>query len=105
MPWLDFVAWFFGGAFLANSIPHFVAGIMGRKFPTAVAKPPGVGLSSAPTNVIYAMVNLAIAYVLLARIGTFDFQDTVHVIVAGLGFGLGGYLVAGYFGKLFADRP
>ncbi|RYE08488.1 MAG: hypothetical protein EOP22_13145 [Hyphomicrobiales bacterium] len=104
MPWLDFIAWFFGGAFLANAIPHFVAGITGRKFPTAVAKPPGVGLSSPPTNVIYGVVNLALAYLLLVQVGSFDFQDIIHVVVAGLGFALMGVMVASYFAGRFPDH-
>ena len=99
MAWLDYISWFFGGAFLANTIPHLVAGISGRKFPTAISKPPGVGLSSAPTNAIYGLVNLALAYVLIARVGSFDFRDTTHIIVAGLGFGLMAVGVARFFSR------
>ena len=29
MRWNHYIAYFFGGAFLANAIPHFVSGIMG----------------------------------------------------------------------------
>src|SRR4051812_40794471 len=101
MTWLDYVAWFFGGVFLANTIPHLVAGISGRKFPTAISKPPGVGLSSAPTNVVYGLVNLTLAYLLLVRVGTFDFRDTGHIIIAGLGFGLMAVAVGSYFGKRY----
>ena len=104
MPWLDYIAWFFGGAFLANFVPHFVAGVSGRAFPTAISKPPGVGLSSAPTNVIYGLVNLAIAYLLLVRVGNFDIHDWVHVIVAGLGFGLMAFGVGSYFGRRSAGK-
>ena len=34
MPFLHLVAWFLGGAFLANAVPHFVMGTIGRPFPT-----------------------------------------------------------------------
>jgi hypothetical protein len=40
MPWHDVVANFFGGASLANFVPHFVAGVSGRPFPSPFAKPP-----------------------------------------------------------------
>lgn len=103
MGWLDYIAWFFGGAFLANTIPHLVAGVSGRKFPTAISKPPGVGLSSARTNAIYGLVNLAIAYLLLVRVGSFDIRDNTHIIVAGLGFAVMAVGVAAWFGKRLSD--
>jgi hypothetical protein len=30
MPWYHYISYFFGGAFLTNAIPHFVAGLMGH---------------------------------------------------------------------------
>ena len=42
--WYRFVAWFFGGAFLANTIPHLVNGISGSPFQSPFASPPGEGL-------------------------------------------------------------
>ena len=62
------LALFFGGAFLANAIPHLVKGICGDPFPTPFAKPPGKGLSSAPVNILWALFNL-IAGTVLFRIG------------------------------------
>ncbi|MDE2465506.1 MAG: hypothetical protein KGO02_17605, partial [Alphaproteobacteria bacterium] len=47
MHWLWIVSYFFGGAFLANAIPHTVSGLMGRPFQSPFAKPPGEGLSSS----------------------------------------------------------
>ena len=41
MQWYTCVAYFFGGAFAANAVPHFVAGTMGRPFQSPFAKPPG----------------------------------------------------------------
>ena len=43
MPWLPLLSYFFGGAFLANAIPHVVSGMMGRPFQSPFAKPPGQG--------------------------------------------------------------
>ncbi len=39
------IAWFFGGAFLVNAIPHLASGTMGRAFQSPFAKPRGIGLS------------------------------------------------------------
>ena len=64
MEWYQYLAVFFSGAFLANSIPHFVHGISGDKFPTPFAKPPGKGLSPAYINVLWAALNIIIGYVL-----------------------------------------
>ncbi len=43
MFWYSYVAWFFAGAFLVNSVPHVVQGISGNKFQTPFATPRGVG--------------------------------------------------------------
>lgn len=64
MQWYQYIAVFFAGAFWANAVPHFVHGISGNKFPTPFAKPPGKGLSSALTNMLWALFNIVIAYLL-----------------------------------------
>lgn len=63
--WRRALAAFGAGVFLANVIPHFVAGVTGQLFPTPFASPPGVGLSSPLVNVIWALMNLLIGYALL----------------------------------------
>jgi hypothetical protein len=68
MPWYDYIACFFAGMFLANVVPHFVHGISGDRFPTPFAKPPGKGLSSPTVNVVWALFNLAVGYILF-RVG------------------------------------
>ena len=42
--WLHYLAYFGGGAFLTNAVPHLVSGVMGRPFQSPFAKPPGEGL-------------------------------------------------------------
>jgi hypothetical protein len=64
MKWYHYIACFFAGAFLANTVPHFVQGISGTSFPTPFADPPGKGLSSPTINVLWALFNLVIGYVL-----------------------------------------
>jgi hypothetical protein len=50
--------------FLANVVPHFVHGISGDRFPTPFASPPGKGLSSPTVNVLWALLNMAVGYIL-----------------------------------------
>jgi hypothetical protein len=64
MEWYQYLAAFFSGAFLANAVPHFIKGISGDKFPTPFAKPPGKGLSSATTNVLWALLNMVVGELL-----------------------------------------
>jgi hypothetical protein len=66
--WYQYLACFFAGMFLANVVPHFVHGISGDRFPTPFAHPPGKGLSSPTVNVLWALLNLVVGY-LLSRLG------------------------------------
>lgn len=59
-----YIACFFAGIFLANVVPHFVHGVSGDRFPTPFAHPPGKGLSSPLVNVLWALLNLVIGYIL-----------------------------------------
>ena len=65
MAWYLYIASFFAGIFLANAVPHFVQGVSGNKFPSPFSKPPGKGLSSPTVNVIWALFNFLIGYLLL----------------------------------------
>lgn len=60
MPWSYYVAYFFAGAFLINSVPHLVQGICGNRFQTPFASPPAVGESPPLFNVLWGFVNLAV---------------------------------------------
>ncbi len=65
MPWYFYLLEFLGGAFLANGVPHFVQGISGAPFQSPFAKPPGVGESSAISNVLWGFGNLVAGLLLL----------------------------------------
>jgi hypothetical protein len=65
MPWYLYVASFFAGIFLANAVPHFIQGISGNKFPSPFSKPSGRGLSSPVVNVVWALFNMLVGYILL----------------------------------------
>lgn len=66
MKWYHLVACFFAGICLANAVPHYVNGISGDAFPTPFANPPGAGLSPPVVNVLWALINIAIGYVLIS---------------------------------------
>ena len=71
--------------FLANFVPHYVYGVCGDSFPTPFSKPPGKGLSSPTINVLWALLNLAIGY-LLFRVGRVspDNLASIFIFFAGI---------------------
>ena len=87
MRWFEVATYFFGGVFLANFVPHFVAGVSGRDFPSPFARPPFRGLSSPVVNVLWGMCNLTVAYALLVVLGHLELRRVADVAVAALGFG------------------
>jgi hypothetical protein len=99
MNWLHDLAYLFGGAFLANALPHYVSGVMGRPFQSPFAKPPGQGLSSSTVNVLWGFANLVIAYLLILRVGQFDLRALDQGASFGLGLLLIGVLSARLFGR------
>ena len=99
MNWIHSVSYFFGGALLANAVPHFVSGVMGRPFQSPFAKPPGKGLSSATGNVVWGFFNLVVGYLLVAYVGAFDPRATTHILALGLGALLISILSARHFGQ------
>ncbi len=85
MRWYHYLAYFFGGAFLTNAVPHLVQGMSGNPFQTPFASPPGAGLSSSVVNVLWGALNLVLGYLLVCRVGAFDLRRNRHVIVLGIG--------------------
>jgi hypothetical protein len=99
MQWTHDVSYFFGGAFLANTVPHLVSGVMGRPFQSPFATPRGEGLSSSTVNVLWGSFNLVVGYVLICRVGNFDLRSTDDVVAAGLGLLLMSLFSARHFGR------
>ena len=99
MNWLWLVAYFFGGVFAANAIPHVVAGTMGRPFQSPFAKPSGKGRSSSTVNVLWGCFNAVVAYLLVAHVGTFHPRATSHILAFGLGALLTCIFSAHHFGQ------
>jgi hypothetical protein len=99
MRWYHWVAYFFGGAALANFVPHFVAGVSGAPFQSPFASPPGEGLSSSTVNAVWGTFNLFIAYLLLVRVGKFDVRKWAHVAVFGVGWLAMAIMLSRAFGR------
>ncbi len=104
MHWYDYLAYFFGGAFLANCLPHLGNGISGHPFQSPFAKPPGVGLSSSTVNVLWGFLNLVVAYLLICRVGKFSLLDTQDVLLLGSGMLLMSVVGARGFGRFHGGR-
>jgi hypothetical protein len=104
MPWYEYVAYFFGGAFLANAVPHFSNGISGRSFPTPFAKPPGKGLSPPTVNVLWGAFNAVVGYLLVFRVGNFAVHDMGNVLIVGAGALLMGVMLSQAFGQIFSAK-
>ncbi|HWD29738.1 MAG TPA: hypothetical protein VG387_21380 [Rhizomicrobium sp.] len=106
MQWQFLLAYFFGGAFLSNAVPHFVSGVMGRPFQSPFATPRGEGLSSSTVNVVWGAFNIAVGYVLVCRVGAFDLKNDVDVAVFGAGGLVMGLFAARHFGRFHGgNRP
>jgi hypothetical protein len=88
MAWHLAVTHFFGGVFLANTLPHLVAGVCGQPLPTPFASPPFKGLSSPTVNVAWALLNLALSYLLLVQVGALEIQNGSQAALCFAGFAL-----------------
>lgn len=99
MLWLTYVAYFVGGMFLTNAIPHVVSGLTGRAFQSPFAKPPGQGLSSSTVNVLWGGFNVLVGYVLICHVGAFDLRSWADIIAAGLGAIFMALMLARTFGR------
>ena len=98
MIFLHDLAYAGGGACLANAVPHYVSGVTWRAFQSPFAKPPGQGLSSSTVNVLWGFANLAAAYGLILRVGSFDPRQTDHIASLALGALLMSVMAARLFG-------
>jgi hypothetical protein len=109
MNWLHLVSYFFGGIFLANAIPHFVSGMMGRPFQSPFAKPPGKGLSSSTVNVLWGFFNVVVGYFLVVRVGDFDLKSISDFLALAVGALLISLFSARNFGQFHGgntpERP
>ncbi len=102
--WYVILARFAAGLFLSNSVPHFVAGVMGHPFPTPFASPPGFGDSSAVTNVFWGAFNFAVGYLLVFGFGEFRLGLNLQVLALGVGGLLLSIQLAWHFGEVYHKK-
>jgi len=102
MPWYFYLLEFLSGMFLANGVPHFVHGVSGAPFQSPFAKPPGVGESSALSNVLWGFGNLVAGFVLLHYFWPWGAAGWV---VLGAGALVMSVQLALHFGKVRAGKP
>ncbi len=100
MVWLTLIELFFAGVFAANSIPHFVSGVCGRKFPSPFASPPGKGLSSSVVNMFWGLGNFIVACLLYIAARPVQFGFTFETLAILLGAVLISFQLASHFGSL-----
>jgi hypothetical protein len=96
---MNYIALFFAGAFLCNSIPHLTAGLQGMPFPTPFAKPRGVGNSSPFLNFLWGFFNIAVGIALLSNFPVVVGLNLDCVLIAAGALTLGAYLAL-HFGKV-----
>ncbi len=104
MRWYFYIAYFFGGAFLVNAIPHFVSGVCGRPFPSPFASPPGRGMSSATVNVLWGTLNAVVGYFLVCHVGQFHIHSLPDAVVTAAGGLLMALMLAHHFGSLYTGK-
>ena len=98
---MRYVAVFFAGAFLCNSLPHLACGLSGAPFPTPFAKPHGVGNSSPAVNFFWGAFNFfAGLYLLTAHPVTVGANADFLVLLAGVL--LLGWYTSVHFGRVRA---
>ena len=97
--WYHYVAYFFAGVFLANTLPHLGNGVSGHAFQSPFASPPGEGLSSSTSNVLWGFFNLVVGYLLVCRVGAFSLRRTSHVVALGAGVLVISLQLARHFGR------
>ena len=82
---MGYVAVFFAGAFLCNSLPHLARGLSGAPFPTPFARPHGVGNSSPVVNFFWGAANFFVGlYLLTAHPVTVGANPGFLVLLAGV---------------------
>lgn len=96
---MNYILLILAGALGCNGIPHTVAGLQGRPFPTPFAKPPGVGSSSPLVNFAWGSANLVLGLVLGSRRMALA-APVPGVLASAAGFVATGTYLSWHFGKV-----
>lgn len=87
------------GAFGCNGIPHTVAGLQGRPFPTPFAKPPGAGNSPPLVNFAWGSANLLLGLLIAARCMP-RAAPVPAILIGTVGFATTGAYLSRHFGEV-----
>jgi len=98
MKWYNYLAALASGFFLTNTIPHLISGMTGQEFPSPFGDPPGIGLSSPTQNVIWALINLVIGY-LLFRVSRVSSKNIISTALVFIGVAICAFMCASSFGS------
>ena len=98
---MGYVAVFFAGALLCNSLPHLACGLSGTPFPTPFAQPHGVGNSSPVVNFLWGAGNFFGGLYLLA-VHPVTVGPNVDFLVLLAGVLLLGWYTSVHFGRVRA---
>ncbi len=96
MQWYHYLAAFGSGLFSLNTLPHFIKGICGDRFPTPFSNPSGKGLSSPLVNLSWSFFNLFLA-VLLFRVGRVSAAGSLPVALWFAGLAMLAYFSSWHF--------
>jgi hypothetical protein len=100
---MSYVALFFAGGFLCNSVPHLVCGVSGMPFPSPFAKPSGIGDSPPLVNFWWGFANLFAGLYLLTR-HPVSVELSADFAVFLLGVAALGTFSALHFGKVRREK-
>jgi hypothetical protein len=100
---MNYVATFFAGVFLCNSIPHLACGLRGEPFPTPFAIPRLIGDSSPFVNFLWGSFNFVVGISLLSihPVTAEPNPDFIALIAGALAIGI--YLSL-HFAKVRLDK-
>jgi ABC-type tungstate transport system substrate-binding protein len=80
-------------------VPHLGNGISGHAFQSPFASLPAVGLSSSMVNVVSSLFKLAVGYLLVCRVGSFNLRKSQHALVLGAGILIMSLMLAHAFAR------
>ena len=99
LPWWHYLVGLFAPLFLVNMIPHTIAGLQGRRFPTPfVGGPPN--LDTPQRNVLWGGINWLIGGALLWLL-----RDSLSSLVIVAELVILGWAFAFFLARTFSDLP
>ena len=101
---MTYLAYIIAAFCLANGLPHFFKGVCGERFQSPFAFPPGVGESSPLINVLWALVNFALATLLVGYAGFFALGLNTPTFIFVTAFCFSAVILANVFGRIRAER-